>query len=142
MSHSLNSLKGGYIGDYIGDDNITIIKGDTRSLDSSSHGNSRSFQCVCIWIFKMFPGSWVTFCAFSLTLWEVSWALGFTISGLGFDFLNCCGWGVRRPPTLACSPCRTGSLGFHASACGRACSYTLSPKAQVLHTLHVPTLDR
>ena len=31
MSYSLNSLKGGYIGDYIG-----VIKGDTRSLDYSS----------------------------------------------------------------------------------------------------------
>ena len=32
MSHSLNSLKGGYIGDYIG-----VIKGDTRSLDNGSY---------------------------------------------------------------------------------------------------------
>ena len=33
MSYSLNSLKGGYIGEY-----YRVIKGDTRSLDSSSHG--------------------------------------------------------------------------------------------------------
>ena len=36
MSYSLNSLKGGYIGDYMGT-TIGVIKGDTRSLDSSSH---------------------------------------------------------------------------------------------------------
>ena len=34
MSHSLNSLKGGYIGDYIGT-TMGVIKGDTRSLDYS-----------------------------------------------------------------------------------------------------------
>ena len=34
MSCSLNSLKGGYIGDYIGDN----YKGDTRSLDNGSYG--------------------------------------------------------------------------------------------------------
>ena len=36
MSHSLNSLKGGYIGDCIGT-TIGVIKGDTRSLDYSSN---------------------------------------------------------------------------------------------------------
>ena len=36
MSHSLNSLKGVYIGDYIGA-TIGDVKGDTRSLDSSSY---------------------------------------------------------------------------------------------------------
>ena len=36
MSCNLNSLKGGYIRDYIGD-YYRVIKGDTRSLDSSSH---------------------------------------------------------------------------------------------------------
>ena len=36
MSYSLNSLKGGYIGDYIGD-YYRVIKGDTRSLDYSSY---------------------------------------------------------------------------------------------------------
>ena len=35
MSYSLNSLKGGYIGDCIGG-TIGVIKGDTRSLDSGS----------------------------------------------------------------------------------------------------------
>ena len=35
MSYSLNSLKGGYIGDCIGT-TIGVIKGDTRSLDYSS----------------------------------------------------------------------------------------------------------
>ena len=34
MSHSLNSLK--YIGDYIGE-YYRVIKGDSRSLDYSSH---------------------------------------------------------------------------------------------------------
>ena len=37
VSYSLNSLKGGYIGDYIGDD-YRDIKGDTQSLDYSSCG--------------------------------------------------------------------------------------------------------
>ena len=36
MSHSLNSLKGGYMGDYIGYI-IGVIKGDTRSLDHGSN---------------------------------------------------------------------------------------------------------
>ena len=36
MSYSLNSLKGGYKGDYIGGI-IGVIKGDTRSLDYSSY---------------------------------------------------------------------------------------------------------
>ena len=36
MSHSLNSLKGGYIGDYIGS-YYRVIKGDTRNLDYSSY---------------------------------------------------------------------------------------------------------
>ena len=35
MSYSLNSLKGGYIGDYIGT-TVVVTKGDTRSLDYSS----------------------------------------------------------------------------------------------------------
>ena len=35
VSHSLNSLKGGYTRDYIGD-YYRAIKGDTRSLDSCS----------------------------------------------------------------------------------------------------------
>ena len=35
MSHSLNSLKGGYIGDYYSGEGI--IKGDTRSLDYGSY---------------------------------------------------------------------------------------------------------
>ena len=38
MSYSLNSLKGDYIGEYIGDYYIGVIKGDTRSLDYSSYG--------------------------------------------------------------------------------------------------------
>ena len=36
MSYSLNSLKGGYIGDYVGT-TIGVIKGDTRSLGYSSY---------------------------------------------------------------------------------------------------------
>ena len=36
MCQNLNSLKGGYIGDYIRD-YYGVIKGDTRSLDYSSH---------------------------------------------------------------------------------------------------------
>ena len=38
MSCSLNSLKGGYIGDYIGD-YYRGIKGDTRSLDNGSYSH-------------------------------------------------------------------------------------------------------
>ena len=36
MSYSLNSLKGGCIGDYIGT-TIGVIKGDTRSLDNGTY---------------------------------------------------------------------------------------------------------
>ena len=36
MSYSLNSLRGGFIGDYIWD-SCGVIKGDTRSLDCSSY---------------------------------------------------------------------------------------------------------
>ena len=36
MSYSLNSLKGGYVGDYIGTI-LGVIKGDARSLDNGSH---------------------------------------------------------------------------------------------------------
>ena len=36
MSYSLNSLKGGYIGDYIGT-TVGVIKGDTRSLDYNTY---------------------------------------------------------------------------------------------------------
>ena len=36
MSYSLNSLKGVYMGDYMGT-TIGVIKGETRSLDSSSY---------------------------------------------------------------------------------------------------------
>ena len=37
MSYSLNSLRGDYITDYIGE------KGDTRSLDYTSHGGVTKF---------------------------------------------------------------------------------------------------
>ena len=40
MSYSLNSLKGGYIGDYI-EDYYRVIKGDTKSLDYSSYVNAQ-----------------------------------------------------------------------------------------------------
>ena len=43
MSHNLNSLKGGYIGDYIWD-YYRVTKGDTRSLDCSSHELSSTGQ--------------------------------------------------------------------------------------------------
>ena len=36
MNHSLNSFKGGYIRDHIGD-SLGVIRGDTRSLDYSSY---------------------------------------------------------------------------------------------------------
>ena len=36
MSYSLNSLKGGYIGEFIGD-TIRVFKEDTRSLDNGSN---------------------------------------------------------------------------------------------------------
>ena len=42
MSYSLNSLKGGYIRDYIGD-YYRDIKGDTRSLDYRSYEPSCLF---------------------------------------------------------------------------------------------------
>ena len=44
MSYSLNSLKGGYIGDYIG-----VTKGDTRSYDyfrPSGRGRQRRRQAL------------------------------------------------------------------------------------------------
>ena len=40
MSHSPNSFKGGYIGDYIENYYRSFLKGDTRSLDHRSHGCS------------------------------------------------------------------------------------------------------
>ena len=43
VSYSLNSLKGGYIGDYKGT-SIGLIKGDTRSLLSIAHVQS---ACAC-----------------------------------------------------------------------------------------------
>ena len=39
MSRSLNSLKGAYIGDYIGE-HYRVIKGDIRSLDYGYNGSS------------------------------------------------------------------------------------------------------
>ena len=36
MSYSLNSIKGGYTGDYMGT-TIGVVKGDTRSSDYSSN---------------------------------------------------------------------------------------------------------
>ena len=53
MSYSLNSLEGGYIGDYIGDYYIGVIKGDTRSLDYSSYG-----CCIIICTLKGPWNSW------------------------------------------------------------------------------------
>ena len=44
VSYSLNSLKGGFIGEYIGD-YYRGIKGGTRSLDYSSCGDSQS-SCI------------------------------------------------------------------------------------------------
>ena len=38
MSYNLNSLKGGYVGDYIGD-HYRLIKGDTNSLDFLAHAD-------------------------------------------------------------------------------------------------------
>ena len=43
MSHSLNSLKGGYIG-VIQGTTIGVIKGDTRSLDYSSYGGFLRYE--------------------------------------------------------------------------------------------------
>ena len=43
MSYSLNSLKGGFIGDYRGNI-IGAIKGDTRSLDYSSYSDIEDLQ--------------------------------------------------------------------------------------------------
>ena len=41
MSYGLNSLKGGYIGDY-----SELVKGVTRSLDYSSDGSLHIFSCL------------------------------------------------------------------------------------------------
>ena len=43
MCYSLNSLKGGYIGDHIGG-SIGVIKGDTRSLDYGSYEERRKVK--------------------------------------------------------------------------------------------------
>ena len=47
MSYSLTSLKGGYIGDYMGT-SIGVIKGDTRSLDYSSYEDPTSFKATLL----------------------------------------------------------------------------------------------
>ena len=64
MSYSLNSLKGGYIGDYIRDD-YGFIKGDTRSLDKGSY-----------------------FLILTITHKDVTSVLGFRVWGLGFRALG------------------------------------------------------
>ena len=46
MSHSLNSLKGGYMGIIYGT-TIGVIKGDTRSLDNGSYGGEKG--CMPRW---------------------------------------------------------------------------------------------
>ena len=51
MSHSLNSLKGGYTGVYIGN-YYRVIKGDTRSLDYES------YSCV-LRLGSFIGGRWV-----------------------------------------------------------------------------------
>ena len=43
MSYNLNSLKGVYIGDYIG-------KGDTRSLDNGSYMYSQNYELFWLWV--------------------------------------------------------------------------------------------
>ena len=45
MRHSLNSLKGGYIGDFSGT-TIGGTKGDTRSLDNGSYGYWSKFPII------------------------------------------------------------------------------------------------
>ena len=65
VSYSLNSFKGGSIGDYIGDyyKTMRVIKGHTRSLDYSSCSNHNyaawmpSSGCVC----DLKPGSGLGF---------------------------------------------------------------------------------
>ena len=56
MSHSLNSLNGGYVGEYIGT-TIGVIKGDTRSLDYSSYG----VGCVRMDLCGGFRKFWMVF---------------------------------------------------------------------------------
>ena len=53
MSHSLNSLTGGYIGDDIGDYD-RVIEGDTWSLDYSSYDMQLSHQLFCFCFFRAF----------------------------------------------------------------------------------------
>ena len=45
MSYSLNSFKGGYIGDYIGT-TLGVIKGDTKSLDNDSYAIPRCLEGI------------------------------------------------------------------------------------------------
>ena len=55
MSYSLNSLKGDYIGGNIGDYTIGVLKGDTRSLDSSSDGKDPGLEMkagILVWVYK------------------------------------------------------------------------------------------
>ena len=48
MRYSLNSLKGGYIGEYIG-----VVKGATRSLD---YGSYRVHICVYVELYRVAQG--------------------------------------------------------------------------------------
>ena len=61
MSYSLNSLKGGYIGDYIGD-YYRVIKGGTRSLEYSSYGTKYGFCSIVVslmvWVSIPHMGTW------------------------------------------------------------------------------------
>ena len=47
MSYSLNSLKGGYIGDYIRN-YYRLYKGDARSLGQSSHYDCCDSHGLCL----------------------------------------------------------------------------------------------
>ena len=47
--YSLNSLKGGYIGDYVEDYYRGVIKGDTRSLDYGSYSPFRIHSLIPYW---------------------------------------------------------------------------------------------
>ena len=56
MSYNLNSVKVVHVGDHVGSI-IGLIKGDTRSLDHSSHRNTGAVGLECIEpVSKLGPG--------------------------------------------------------------------------------------
>ena len=96
MSHSLNSLKGGHIGGYVGD-YYRVIKGDTRSLDYSVY--HLSFWCLCdsllvvTWASAYLGGK-----ILRISHFHVATGLGFRDLGLSVHVNLSCGAFVNRNP--------------------------------------------